>query len=271
MSEPVEGDLIWCCRSCVEQLKPTYVLELARFVCANNAHACDTCGTETKELSECNQLRSLFIIELEDCRLIITRADVFKYYGIEDKTDAQADFEWAKKLSYEELVMQGRFKLRVLAMGMGLMQNEADKEAFTRSDNRAVATMLYGKLHPKPEAVASDREERIAQGHERRTAKGDEEMKKQVAASTDECRCTSCGCSLVTNLQFRRSVDKLCGECELKHEAEQGTERTVQESLVFARRKIYEQPSLPKRNTRFDPRPGIDDVGLGGSGPNWED
>jgi len=217
-----------------------------------------------KSRAEAHRWKAWDARELEDCRLIITRAEVFKYYEIEDR--AQSDLDQARKMSLDELTTVGRFKLRMMATNMGLLGYAEGKIL----DSRDMAALIYEELHkkPTPEAVAADREERIAQGHERRTAKGDEEIQRAVVRV-----CVECGCSLKTNLVFGRSElgdGRICGECELKHEAEQGTERTVQESLVFARRKIYEQP-LPKRNTRFDPRPGIDDVSLGGSGPNWED
>jgi hypothetical protein len=73
---------------------------------------------------------------------------------------------------------------------------------------------------------------------------------------------------LKTNLSFGRDEGLVCGECELKAEAEQGTERTVQGSLVFTKRKVYLPPVL--KPTRFDPRPGIDDRGAWSS-PSWEE
>lgn len=87
----------------------------------------------------------------------------------------------------------------------------------------------------------------------------------QEVAPPADC-CTECGVSFEYNLQFGRGDEKLCGECELKHDEENG-ERRVHLEFVFKRRR----PPVRKRNPRFDPRPGIDDVGLGGSGPNWED
>lgn len=140
--------------------------------------------------------------------------------------------------------------------------NEMDDLGLIFTRERVFA--YYGKdksLQSKPtaESEAAVREERIAAGYERRTAKGDEEMKK------GNC-CTECGVSFVTNLQFGRGEEKFCGDCEANHDEANG-QRQVHLEFVFQRRRLL----VPKRNTRFDPRPGIDDVGLGGSGPNWED
>lgn len=124
-----------------------------------------------------------------------------------------------------------------------------------------VNRQTLGLVEPKPEpkTVAADREEQIAADHELRTAKGDEEMKK------GNC-CTECGVSFATNAWFGSGDEKLCGECEAKHDEASGN-RQVHLEFVFQRRRLL----VPKRNTSFDPRPGIDDVGLGGSGSNWED
>ncbi len=72
--------------------------------------------------------------------------------------------------------------------------------------------------------------------------------------------CTTCGVSLATNKQFGTGDGKLCGECELKHD-EAGSAAQA--------RKVYLQP--PKKSSKFDPRPGIDDQGLGFYSPAWED
>jgi hypothetical protein len=117
-----------------------------------------------------------------------------------------------------------------------------------------------------------DREEAIAAGHERRQPERPlEELHDAIVdgmrGETKAESCTGCGCSLATNLQFGRGDSKLCGECEVKHDEENG-ERRVQHELVMKRR-LYELPP-PKKNTKFDPRPGIDDQG-GFSSPTYED
>jgi hypothetical protein len=63
MSEP--GDLIYCCRECVARLKPKYVDELCRYIEQLNEDTCHTCGKTTRELSECNQVHSEFVTQLE--------------------------------------------------------------------------------------------------------------------------------------------------------------------------------------------------------------
>lgn len=95
-----------------------------------------------------------------------------------------------------------------------------------------------------------------------------DEQKQEVAVEEPKPveGCTSCGASFYANLQFGRGEEKLCGECELKHDEENGG-RVVKFEFVFKRRR----PPVRRRDPRFDPRPGIDDVGLGGAGPNWED
>lgn len=106
------------------------------------------------------------------------------------------------------------------------------------------------------------KKQRVANGLER-------EQPPSAAKALVEELCMECGCSLRTNLVFGNNIGgRNCGECELKAEVAQGTERTVQDSLVAARRKVYEKPV--KQVSKFDPRPGIDTPGAWET-PCWDD
>lgn len=63
MSQP--GELIYCCRDCTARLKPKYVEELCRYIEKHDQFSCQTCGKSTQELSECNQVHSEFVIQIE--------------------------------------------------------------------------------------------------------------------------------------------------------------------------------------------------------------
>lgn len=103
--------------------------------------------------------------------------------------------------------------------------------------------------------AARQKQERIAQGYERLTG-------KEVELDSVDPACAGCGCSLKTNRSFGggRQSSGVCGECLVAKEG----------AATAARGPIYQEPPL-KKPSKFDPRPGIDDTGLGFYSPTWED
>lgn len=79
-------------------------------------------------------------------------------------------------------------------------------------------------------------------------------------APAEAPNCTKCGISLASNKQFGTGDEKLCGECELNGD---------EANALAQARKVYLPPA--KKLSRYDPRPGIDDQGLGFYSPAWED
>lgn len=133
------------------------------------------------------------------------------------------------------------------------------------TDNAEASRLLNHNEPSTRGEVDAMTEERIAQGYERRQPSKEERMARERA----ELACDGCGCSLATNQVFGSGEARHCGECELKGEAENGVERTVNLKIFFVGKQRRMLP--PKRSTKFDARPGIDDVGLGFSSPTWED
>lgn len=123
-------------------------------------------------------------------------------------------------------------------------------------------------------AIDADRVRRVASGYERdqvanRPSRRYEEV--PVAGELALDNCIKCGLDLRTNKSFVQvdGTEKICGECTAKADP-----AYAQVTAVTRRRfKVYEVPPPPVRilHPKYDPRPGIDDQGLGFYSPTYED
>lgn len=153
-----------------------------------------------------------------------------------------------EKSTLAELAASGRFNLRVQATRLGLLDTGEARQWFMSMDDMAAAKLIYAKLyHPEPHVVSEP-----------------DESKPEPKAPD----CSSCGISLATNMQFGTGEEKLCGECELKHDEANG-QRTVNLELVFVSKRRRLKPP-PKKPSKHDPIPGVHDQGAWSS-PSWED
>lgn len=184
-----------------------------------------------------------------------------------------------------QLVQLGRFSLRMKASNLGMLALEEDKMDFFAMSAEGQACAVYAEL--RRQEVARQREERIAAGLERRTSKGESlnEPSKRYADSVPPVAAAS-----------RDAYEEAHAELKQKliangHRNVEDPEQAVAEAMAVENHAGDAwKPSEPtyagrllaglegevitkvvRHNPKFDPRPGIDDVGLGFSSPTWED
>lgn len=177
--------------------------------------------------------RWLDCIDRRTVRLTVRRSDLVDIPAAADNTCA-----------VDALANRGRFHLRIIATRLGLMDTVEDRNTFNIMELRQAAEFIHVK-------EKEDREKRIEQGYERR----------QLAK-----KCTECQADFATNLRFGSgTADQLCGECAAKRDEAAGELKTG----VTVAREVQLEPAR-RSNTKFDPRPGIDDTG-GFSSPTWDE